>query len=169
MKRKSPFHPPFTKGERGGFVFSEACSLRRSRLFCRDPLGEQGKLRVDPQHDEHVERILDLEETVGRRSAHGLHEFLVIFIFQLQGGLVILEDLFGDLPMGVLFDPSDPDDFVRKAILLFDDAMLRRKLGAAGAAYSRRMPGPCDEARGLIAVYEAAMGRTRWERVAGRG
>ncbi|MBP1721274.1 MAG: hypothetical protein H6Q50_786 [Deltaproteobacteria bacterium] len=75
----------------------------------------------------------------------------------------------GDPPMGVLFDPSDPDDFVRKAILLVDDAMLRRKLGEAGAAYSRRMPGPCDEARGLVAVYEAAVGRTRGERVAGRG
>ncbi len=75
----------------------------------------------------------------------------------------------GDAPMGVLFDPSDPDDFVRKAVLLVDDAMLRRTLGEAGAAYARRMPGPCDEARGLIAVYEAAVGRTRGERVAGRG
>ena len=75
----------------------------------------------------------------------------------------------GDSPMGILFNPADPDDFVRKAILLVDDAMLRRKLGEAGAAYARRMPGPCDEARALVAVYEAAMGRTRWERVAGRG
>ena len=75
----------------------------------------------------------------------------------------------GDAPMGVLFDPSDPDDFVRKAVLLVDDAMLRRKLGEAGAAYARRMPGPCDEARELMAVYEAAVGRTRRERVAGRG
>ena len=64
----------------------------------------------------------------------------------------------GDSPMGVLFDPSDPNDFVRKAILLVDDAMLRRKLGEAGAAYARRMPGPCDEARALVGVYEAAMG-----------
>jgi glycosyltransferase involved in cell wall biosynthesis len=64
----------------------------------------------------------------------------------------------GDLPMGVLFDSLDADDFVRKAILLVDDAMLRRKLGEAGAAYARRMPGPCDEARALIAVYQAAMG-----------
>jgi glycosyltransferase involved in cell wall biosynthesis len=64
----------------------------------------------------------------------------------------------GDAPMGVLFDPSDPDDFVRKAVLLVDDAILRRTLGEAGAAYARRMPGPCDEAKGLIAVYEAAVG-----------
>jgi hypothetical protein len=60
--------------------------------------------------------------------------------------------------MGVLFDPLDADDFVRQAIRLVDDAMLRRKLGEAGAAYSQRMPGPGDEARALVAVYEAAMG-----------
>jgi L-malate glycosyltransferase len=65
----------------------------------------------------------------------------------------------GDAPMGILFDPRDPDDFVRKALALIDDAGLRRKLGEAGAAYASRMPGPGDEARALIAVYEAAMGR----------
>jgi len=64
----------------------------------------------------------------------------------------------GDSPMGILFNPADPDDFVRKAIMLVDDEMLRRKLGEAGAAYARRMPGPCDEARALVAVYETAMG-----------
>jgi hypothetical protein len=60
--------------------------------------------------------------------------------------------------MGVLFDPLDADDFVRQAILLVDDAMLRRKLGEAGAVYASRMPGPGDEARALVAVYEKAMG-----------
>ena len=60
--------------------------------------------------------------------------------------------------MGLLFDPSDPADFVAKALRLVDDAALRRTLGEAGAAYARRMPGPCDEARALVAVYEAAMG-----------
>jgi glycosyltransferase involved in cell wall biosynthesis len=75
----------------------------------------------------------------------------------------------GDSPMGVLFDPSDPNDFVRKAILLVDDAMLRRKLGEAGAAYARRMPGPCDEARALIAVYQEAMGGSAEARVQGLG
>jgi glycosyltransferase involved in cell wall biosynthesis len=64
----------------------------------------------------------------------------------------------GDLPMGLLFDLSDADDFVRQAILLVDDAMLRRKLGEAGAVYASRMPGPGDEARALVAVYEKAMG-----------
>ncbi len=63
----------------------------------------------------------------------------------------------GDSPMGILFDPSDPDDLVRKAVRLVDDEMLRRKLGEAGAVYASRMPGPGDEARALVAVYEAAM------------
>ncbi len=62
-----------------------------------------------------------------------------------------------DAPMGILFDPKEPDDFVRKALLLIDDADLRRKLGATGAAYASRMPGPGDEARALIAVYETAL------------
>ena len=65
----------------------------------------------------------------------------------------------GDAPMGILFDPRDADDFVRKGLLLIDDADLRRKLGAAGASYASLMPGPSDEARALVAVYEAAMGR----------
>jgi glycosyltransferase involved in cell wall biosynthesis len=80
----------------------------------------------------------------------------------------VLGDM-GDSPMGVLYDPSDLDDFVRKAILLVDDAMLRRKLGEAGAAYSRRMPGPGDEARALVAVYEAVMGGSAEGRVQGLG
>jgi glycosyltransferase involved in cell wall biosynthesis len=63
----------------------------------------------------------------------------------------------GDAPMGILFDPQDPDDFVRKALALIDDADLRRKLGTAGVAYASRMPGPGDEARALIAVYETTL------------
>jgi glycosyltransferase involved in cell wall biosynthesis len=61
----------------------------------------------------------------------------------------------GDPLMGLLFEPGERDDFVRKALMLIDDAELRRKLGEAGAAYASRMPGPCDEARALIAVYES--------------
>lgn len=69
----------------------------------------------------------------------------------------------GDPPMGILFDPSDPGDFVRKALMLIDDAELRRKLGEAGASYASRMPGPCDEARGLITVYESALNARKEE------
>jgi glycosyltransferase involved in cell wall biosynthesis len=64
----------------------------------------------------------------------------------------------GDAPMGLLFGPSDRADLVEKAHRLIDDATLRRELGEAGAAYSQRMPGPCEEARALVAVYEAATG-----------
>ncbi|MCU0553561.1 MAG: glycosyltransferase family 4 protein [Syntrophales bacterium] len=75
----------------------------------------------------------------------------------------------GDPPMGLLFDPTHPSDFIDKAIRLIDDAGLRRVLGEAGAAYARRMPGPCDEARALVAVYEKAMGRGTEQRVSGFG
>jgi glycosyltransferase involved in cell wall biosynthesis len=64
----------------------------------------------------------------------------------------------GDSPMGLLFDPLDRVDFIEKALRLIDAATLRQELGDAGAAYSQRMPGPCDEARALLAVYQAAMG-----------
>jgi len=80
----------------------------------------------------------------------------------------VLGDL-GDAPMGLLFDPSDPADFVDKTLRLIDDAALRRSLGEAGAAYARRMPGPCDEARALVAVYETAMGRSPKQAVSGFG
>ena len=74
----------------------------------------------------------------------------------------------GDAPMGLLFDPSDPADFVAKALRLIDDPARRRTLGEAGAAYARRMPGPGDEARALVAAYEAAMGHARGQRAGGR-
>jgi glycosyltransferase involved in cell wall biosynthesis len=60
--------------------------------------------------------------------------------------------------MGLLFGTSDRADFIEKALRLIDDATLRRGLGEAGTAYARRMRGPCDEARALFAVYQAAMG-----------
>lgn len=75
----------------------------------------------------------------------------------------------GDPPMGLLFDPSNPADFMDKALRLIDGVSLRQTLGEAGAAYARRMPGPCDEARALVAVYEKAMGRGTEQRVSGFG
>ncbi len=75
----------------------------------------------------------------------------------------------GDAPMGLLFDPSSPTDFTEKALRLIDDEALRRTLGEAGATYASRMPGPCDEARALVAVYEKAMGRSTEQRVSGFG
>lgn len=75
----------------------------------------------------------------------------------------------GDPPMGLLFDPENPADFVSKAIRLIDDAELRHMLGKAGAAYARRMPGPSDEARALVAIYEKALGRGAEQRVSGFG
>jgi glycosyltransferase involved in cell wall biosynthesis len=59
----------------------------------------------------------------------------------------------GDPPAGILFDPSDPGDFARKALRLADDEALRRSLGGAGA---RHRSDPAEEARALAAVYETA-------------
>jgi glycosyltransferase involved in cell wall biosynthesis len=70
----------------------------------------------------------------------------------------------GDPPMGLLFNPNDPGDFLKKALMLIDDAEHRRKLGEAGAAYASRMPGTGDEARALVGVYEAAMRRNKGAR-----
>ena len=64
----------------------------------------------------------------------------------------------GDSPMGLLFGPSDRADFIEKALRLIDSATLRQELGEAGAAYAWRMPGPCDEAKALVKVYETAIG-----------
>lgn len=79
----------------------------------------------------------------------------------------------GDAAMGLLFEPLGTDDFVRKALMLIDDAELRRGLGEAGASYASRMPGPCDEARALVAVYESIRSAGKgdsslWETKAGR-
>ena len=74
----------------------------------------------------------------------------------------------GDSTMGLLFGPSDRADFIEKALRLIDDATLRQKLGEAGAAYSQRMPGPGDEARALVAVYETAMGGSFAAVISGR-
>jgi glycosyltransferase involved in cell wall biosynthesis len=65
----------------------------------------------------------------------------------------------GDLPAGLLYDFHSSEDFLRQALRLVDDRGLREKLGQAGMAQSTRLPGPEEEARGLIRVYEKALNR----------
>ena len=59
-----------------------------------------------------------------------------------------------DLPAGLLFDLHSPEHFLRQALRLVDDRELRKKLGQAGKDHAARLPGPEEEARGLIRVYE---------------
>jgi glycosyltransferase involved in cell wall biosynthesis len=62
----------------------------------------------------------------------------------------------GEEPSGYLFDPRDPEDFIRKALRLIDDENLRISLGQAGKRRAAQWPGPEDEADGLIRAYEFA-------------
>lgn len=67
-------------------------------------------------------------------------------------------------PCGLLFNLDNDSDFVKKAIMLIDDAMLRDRLGLAGKERAASWPGPDEEASGLIHAYEKAIERKR-ERV----
>ena len=105
------------------------------------------------------------------RKGRSIRRAGAVLTLGIVGGLMALPLLASDIPgnrwpvlgdsgdpaMGVLFDPRDPGDFVKKALLLIDNAKFRQKLGEAGTAYACRMPGPCDEARALVGIYEAAM------------
>jgi glycosyltransferase involved in cell wall biosynthesis len=65
----------------------------------------------------------------------------------------------GEAPSGLLFDPRDPDDFVRQALLLIDNDGSRRCLGELGLERARRWPSPEDEAAALLGAYRRALGR----------
>lgn len=62
-----------------------------------------------------------------------------------------------DSPAGILFDLHSPEHFIQQALRLIDDRELRRKLGQGGKNQSARLPGPEEEARGLIRVYEKVL------------
>jgi L-malate glycosyltransferase len=63
----------------------------------------------------------------------------------------------GNPQFGRLFDPGDPKEFVEKAIRLVDDDNLRKTLSQAACLQRSKLPNPEDEAKGLIAAYEAAL------------
>jgi len=65
----------------------------------------------------------------------------------------------GESPSGCLFDPLDPDDFLRQALLLIDNEGQRRNLGKAGRERARRWPTPEDEAAALLRAYCRALGK----------
>jgi glycosyltransferase involved in cell wall biosynthesis len=64
-----------------------------------------------------------------------------------------------DLPAGLLFDLHSPEHFVEQALRLVDDKELREKLGQGGKTQAAQLPGPEEEARGLIRLYEKALNR----------
>jgi glycosyltransferase involved in cell wall biosynthesis len=62
----------------------------------------------------------------------------------------------GDCPSGILFNPQDPQDFVRQALRLIDDEALRDCLGQAGKQRAATCARPGEEAAGLIRAYAFA-------------
>jgi L-malate glycosyltransferase len=56
-----------------------------------------------------------------------------------------------------LYNPRDPEDFVKKAIRLVDDADLRKTLARTTCNQRGKQPTPEAEAKGLIAAYESAL------------
>jgi glycosyltransferase involved in cell wall biosynthesis len=67
----------------------------------------------------------------------------------------------GNLPAGLLFNPNDADDFVRKAVMLIDETALRRRLGEAARLRKACITRPEEEAKGLMAAYEGAIAKSR--------
>jgi len=64
----------------------------------------------------------------------------------------------GEEPCGLLFNPHDPEDFVRKSLVLIENESLRNSLGQAGKRRAATWPSPEEEAEGLIRAYEFARG-----------
>jgi glycosyltransferase involved in cell wall biosynthesis len=64
-----------------------------------------------------------------------------------------------DLPAGLLFDLHSPEHFIQQALCLVDDMELLKKLGQGGKSQAASLPGPEEEASGLIRVYEKALNK----------
>ena len=64
----------------------------------------------------------------------------------------------GDPPAGYLFNPHDPEDFVRHALNLIDGAEIREDFRRAAQWRAAKWPGPEAEAEGLVDAYKVALG-----------
>ena len=62
-----------------------------------------------------------------------------------------------DHPMGFLYDLDDPEDFLKKALILIDEEDIRRKFGEAGIQRAASLPTPGEEADQLARIYEMAL------------
>jgi len=52
---------------------------------------------------------------------------------------------------------DDPEDFLKKALILADEEEVRRKFGEAGIRRAASLPTPEEEAGRLARVYQQAM------------
>ncbi len=62
-----------------------------------------------------------------------------------------------DHPMGLLYDVDDPEDFLKKALILIDEEDMRNRLGGAGKRRGAILPTPQEEAGQLVHVYQMAL------------
>lgn len=77
----------------------------------------------------------------------------------IPGNRWLIRDEKGVGPCGCLFNPGDREDFVRKALQLAHNPATRESLAANGRLRAAAWPQPADEARALLSIYEAAIGR----------
>ena len=60
-------------------------------------------------------------------------------------------------PAGLLFDLHSQEHFIEQALRLIDDEELRKRLGQEGKTQADQLPGPDEEALGLLRVYEKVL------------
>jgi glycosyltransferase involved in cell wall biosynthesis len=80
-----------------------------------------------------------------------------ILASDIPGNRWLIRDEKSIGPCGCLFEPGNRMDFVRKVLQLTSDPTFRESLAANGRLRAAAWPGPSDEARALLKVYEAAI------------
>ena len=82
-----------------------------------------------------------------------------ILASDIPGNRWLVDGTNGIGPGALLFSPGDSGDFVRKALCLANDAALRESYAANSRLRAAAWPQPEEEARALLRIYEAAIGR----------
>ena len=77
----------------------------------------------------------------------------------ITGNRWLVEDKNGIGPCGFLFDPGNQADFVRRVLQIADDPAFRESLAENARLRAAAWPKPEDEARALLRIYEAAIGK----------
>lgn len=77
----------------------------------------------------------------------------------IPGNRWLVDGAKGVGPCGALFDPGDPAAFVQSILRLAHDPALRESLAANSRLRAAIWPQPAEEARALLSIYEAAVGR----------
>jgi len=108
---------------------------------------------------------LDADIIVNASSSEGLSNALIeatavgkpVLASKIPGNRWPVLGDNGDHPMGLLYDLEDPEDFLKKALILIDEEEVRRRLGEAGKRRAAFLPTPEEEGTQLARVYEMAL------------